>query len=242
MRRVLRRTLDLAVCIPCEQIFRSRRLAFASSTRSPHRPRLSHLKGSELFEILPYESGASISALQLDRIEFLRYVWIQRLARKICWISALAIPALSRHASKGAPPPREGRGSCVRPEARVFASSRRRHPHAQTPPRKGRGAGRSAQVRKGAASQVHAAACHAAAARRPSFGIPIAVRSISLRPTRQTPLRKGEGEARPPVTQRLQCNCCRSQDRRSLSAPQPAAMTCGCSARRASTGAAARLK
>jgi hypothetical protein len=53
--RKVRPLLDLAVCIPSEQ---------------SHRTPLSHLKGSELFETLPCESGATIGQRQVGRIDF----------------------------------------------------------------------------------------------------------------------------------------------------------------------------
>src|ERR1700741_4240741 len=53
--RRVRPLLDLAVCIPSEQI--------------SHRTLLSHLKGSELFEILPYESEGIVGPFHRPGIE-----------------------------------------------------------------------------------------------------------------------------------------------------------------------------
>ena len=57
--RIPRRILDLAVCIPSEQI--------------SHRTPLSHLKGSELFEILPCENASIIRQLRKCGIDLRKF-------------------------------------------------------------------------------------------------------------------------------------------------------------------------
>jgi hypothetical protein len=75
--------LDLAVCIPSEQ---------------PHRPRLSHLKGSVHFEILPCESEISLRAAQVGRIDFRQRVCFQRFARRKAWIDGVCIRQMRERA------------------------------------------------------------------------------------------------------------------------------------------------
>jgi hypothetical protein len=129
---------------------RSSKSEGGSKRRLPRRPMFRHSKGSVHFEILPCQNRASIGATELGRISFRARVWIQDVGREICWIRMRAVPALSRDARKQrAPPPREGRGRCVPPEARRL-QVRAASPPPPNPAPQG-GAGRSAQVRKRAA-------------------------------------------------------------------------------------------
>jgi len=97
MRRVLRRTLGLSVCIPGEQ-------SDAPFVASPHRSRRSHLKGSELFETLPCESKASIRPRETGRTDFLACACFQRLRRGKCWIERLLILVPPLEGEKGRSP------------------------------------------------------------------------------------------------------------------------------------------
>jgi hypothetical protein len=61
---------------------------------TPHRPRPSHLKGSELFEILPYESEGSVTAAQVGRIDRRRgVVFIGGKTRKL-WDREVLYPRI----------------------------------------------------------------------------------------------------------------------------------------------------
>jgi hypothetical protein len=73
---------------------RSRRF-LPSKRRRPRRPMLSHLKGSVHFEILPCQSGISMGALQLGRIDFAEVATFQDVAQENAWIEACSIPQSS---------------------------------------------------------------------------------------------------------------------------------------------------